>query len=43
MGLPTVFCLLHARVSPGSLEVRIKTAEAAFTQAVVAAAAAKLK
>ncbi len=43
MGLPTVFCLLHARLLPQGLELRIKTAEANFTQAVVQAASAKLR
>lgn len=43
MGLPTVFALLHARISPTTLEVRIKTAEPVFTQAVAAAVSSRLK
>jgi hypothetical protein len=43
MAMPSVFALLHARlVNPatGALELRVKTADAGFTQAVLAALAA---
>jgi hypothetical protein len=35
--------LLHGRILPGGLELRVKTAAPAFTQAVLASAAARLR
>jgi AP-4 complex subunit epsilon-1 len=43
MGLPTVFCLVHATITPQGLSVRVKTAEPQFSQAVAQVCAIKLK
>ena len=43
MGLPTVFCLIHATISPQGLSVRVKTAEPQFSQAVAQVCSLKLK
>jgi hypothetical protein len=43
MAMPTVYALIHARILPTGVEIRVKTPDAGFTQAVAAAAAASLK
>ena len=43
MGLPTVFCLVHATISQQGLSVRVKTAEPQFSQAVAQVCSIKLK
>jgi hypothetical protein len=45
MGLPTVFALLHARLTnpaSGAVELRVKTADKTFTAAVLAGISGKV-
>ena len=43
MGNPNAIALLHARILPGSLECRFKSADAGLTAALGAAASARLR